>query len=312
MAEEEPRGSHAAIVWGAFILFIGVVILLQATGVLEWRIWGTLWKFWPVIIILFGLGILLRRLNVWLISLLTLAILGVCLGVAIWQHTPNLSGDLRVLGESYSFPIGGVERSDATIDFSAGSIIIEKLTANSKNLVEVGATHDGDKYLHSKGEQRVTMTCDFRQDGLVGKLSLKPLNQQFWNKWDVAWHVDFNPQIPLSLNLKCDASYAAIDLRELKVSVFYMEMNASNGKLKLPVSAGDCIADIDMDVSNLEIVIPEGVAVKIKADVNLSMFSINTERFPRQGDYYISPDYASATNRIELNILCDVSRLVIK
>jgi hypothetical protein len=124
--------------------------------------------------------------------------------------------------------------------------------------------------------------------------------------------VDFNPQIPLSLNLKCDASYAAIDLRELKVSVFYMEMNASNGKLKLPVSAGDCIADIDMDVSNLEIVIPEGVAVKIKADVNLSIFTIDTNRFPRQGDYYISPDYASVTNRIELNILCDVSRLVIK
>lgn len=67
-----------------------------------------------------------------------------------------------------------------------------------------------------------------------------------------------------------------------------------------------------MDVSNLEIVIPEGVAVKIKADVYLSIFTIDTNRFPRQGDYYISPDYASATNRIELNILCDVSRLVIK
>lgn len=312
MAEEEPRGSHAAIVWGAFILFIGVVILLQATGVLEWRIWGTLWKFWPVIIIIFGLGMLLHRLNVWLVSLLTLVILGGCLGIAVWQNSPTLSGDMRVVGESYSFPIGGLERAEAKIDFSAGSIIVEKLAANSTNLVEAEATHDGERYLRSERQQRVTMISEFTQGGVVGSLSLKPTNQQFWSKWDVGWRLGFNQQIPLSLDLRCDGAYVALDLRDLEVNVLYLEMDVCNGRLKLPASAGDTVINIDMDVSNLEITVPEGVAVKIKADVNLSMFRIDTERFPRQGDYYISPDYASATNRIEFNILCDVSRLVIK
>jgi hypothetical protein len=86
MSEKEPQRVVSAPVWGIFLLFLGIVFLLQTSGILPWGLWGTLWRFWPVLIIIIGIGILLRGRNVWLVSLLILAILGVCLGIAAWQY----------------------------------------------------------------------------------------------------------------------------------------------------------------------------------------------------------------------------------
>jgi len=86
MSEEKPQRVVGVPIWGIFLVFLGIVFLLQTLNVLPWGLWGTLWRYWPVLIIIIGLGILLRRYNVWLLSLLILAILGGCLGIAIWQY----------------------------------------------------------------------------------------------------------------------------------------------------------------------------------------------------------------------------------
>ena len=94
MSGEKPQRVLGVSIWGIFLLFLGVVFLLQTFSVLRWGLWGTLWRFWPVLIIVIGLGILLRRYNAWLVSLLVLAILGACLGVSIWQYSPSLSSGI--------------------------------------------------------------------------------------------------------------------------------------------------------------------------------------------------------------------------
>ncbi|MBM2825462.1 MAG: hypothetical protein HW402_1126 [Dehalococcoidales bacterium] len=86
MADRKPERVGGAPVWGIFLLFLGIVFLLQSLNVLSWGLWETLWRFWPVLLIITGLGIILHRYNVWLVSLLILAILGVCLVIAIWQQ----------------------------------------------------------------------------------------------------------------------------------------------------------------------------------------------------------------------------------
>ena len=87
MSEEKPQRVRGIPVGGVFLVFLGVVFLLQTLDILPWALWGTLWRFWPALIIITGIGILLRRYNVWLVSLLALAIFGACLGIAIWRHT---------------------------------------------------------------------------------------------------------------------------------------------------------------------------------------------------------------------------------
>jgi len=86
MSDEKSQRAVGVPIWGILLVFLGIVFLLQTLDVLPWGLWGTLWRFWPVLIIIIGLGILLRRYNVWLVSLLVLAILGACLGIAVWQY----------------------------------------------------------------------------------------------------------------------------------------------------------------------------------------------------------------------------------
>lgn len=127
MPEKESQRVVGAPIWGIFLLFIGVVFLLQTLAILPWGIWETLWRFWPVLIIIIGLGILLRRYNVWLVSLLILALLGACLGIAIWQYTPSIPAGTVT---SYSQPSGDMEHIQIEADFTAGNITISNLTTN--------------------------------------------------------------------------------------------------------------------------------------------------------------------------------------
>jgi hypothetical protein len=309
MSEKESRGSHATIVWGAFILFIGIVLLLQATGVLEWRIWGTLWKFWPVLIIIAGLSFLLPRRHGWLMAVLTLGILGICLGISVFQHMPTLSHDVTLVEQRFTYPVIGVERAYARIDFSAGSMVVNELQTNNRLLVEINDSHED---LRKPQERVIIMEADFTEEGGTVNIDVKSANQRLWDDWPIHWDLGFNRQIPTVMDIRCDGSKVNLGLEGLKVEKLGLEMNVSNGWLMLPASAGDTAIDIDMDVSNLEITVPEGVAVKIKADINLSIFTIDTERFPRHGDYYVSPGYDSAANRVEMNILCDVGRVTVE
>jgi hypothetical protein len=309
LTKEEPRGSHGEIVWGAFILFIGVVLLLQMTGVLEWRIWGTLWKFWPVLIIVFGLSFFLPRRFGWLLALLTLGIFGICLGISANQYGPTLAHDITLVEQKFTYPVIGVERAEARVEFAAGSLALTELQTDHQLLCEINDGRD----LENKPEKRIlTMEAGFVENNGIVSIDVKPVNRNLWDDWTVRWSLRFNPQVPIVLDVRCDGSRANLALEDLKVEKLRLEMNLSTGWLTLPTSAGDTTVDIDMDVSNLEITVPEGVTIKIMADINLSVFSVDTERFPRQGDYYVSPGYDSAANRIELNILCDVGRLTIK
>ncbi len=88
--ERQPQERHSREnnipMSGIFLLFVGTVLLLQSLDVLPWALWNTLWRFWPVLLIITGLGILLRRYNVWLVSALIMALLLACLSIAIWQQ----------------------------------------------------------------------------------------------------------------------------------------------------------------------------------------------------------------------------------
>ncbi len=44
----------------------------------------------------------------------------------------------------------------------------------------------------------------------------------------------------------------------------------------------------------------------------MRVLDVDESRFPQQGDYYVSQDFESAENRIELEIDCDVGRVQVR
>jgi len=43
------------------IIVLGVLLLLNTTGVVPWEAWESLWRFWPVLLIVWGVGIVFGR-----------------------------------------------------------------------------------------------------------------------------------------------------------------------------------------------------------------------------------------------------------
>jgi len=303
VSKKEPRRLGGVPIWGILLLFLGVVFLLQTLDVLPWGLWATLWRFWPVLIIIIGLGILLRRYNLWLVSLLILAILGACLGIAIWQYGPPPPAGM--VTRSYSEPLADIERGQIEVDFTAGSITIGSLPAGSPNFVEADSevrNRDG------------SMNLDFhRQDGEARlHLSTERANRRFWGEDGIRWEVRLTRNIPLIINIKSAASNMELDLSQLKVTELRLDVDVGNYTVKMPSSAGTIRAYIKADVANIELTIPDGVAAKIGADTDLSAFDVDESRFPKQGDYYISDHFNTAQNRIYLEIDSDVGRVQVK
>ncbi len=303
MEKEKPTGEHYVPVWGIFLLFLGIVLLLQSLNVIPWALWGTLWHFWPVLLIIAGLSLLLRRFNVWLVSILLLAVLFACLGLALWQQgasPPTTPG-----ATSYSEPLDTMDRAQIEIEFTAGSLTMSHLSPTSTNLVEVGT---------GAGTGNAGIRADFSRTGNQGRLQLSKnrVNPPFWDDNDNTWQVNLTGNVPLTLNIKSAASNLELNLKELKVTELQLDLGAGNCEVIMPTPTGTTVAYIKADVANTEVNMPEGVPAKIKIDSHLSAFEINRSRFPKQGDYYISDGFDSAQNRIYLEIEGDVGRIAVK
>ena len=301
MSEQKSPTGHHIPIWGIFLLFLGIVFLLQTLNILPWGLWGTLWRFWPVLIIAIGLGILLRHYNPWLVSALILVLLLASLGIAIWQYGPSpLEGQIT---KSYSEPLGNLESAQIEIDFTAGYLAIGNLNPGSPNFVEVSS-----RLSNGDGDIR----ANFRRQNSNGRLylSTERVNRQFWTETD--WEVKFTRNIPLTIDVKSAVGNLDLDLTELKVTELRMDVDAGNYIVRMPSSAGATRAYIKADVANVELTIPDGVAARLKADVDLGDLDIDRSRFPRKGDYYMSDGFEVAENRIELELDGDIGRFQVK
>ena len=301
MSEQKPQIAHNIPLFGIFLLFLGAVFLLQTLNVLPWGLWGTLWRFWPVLLIVAGLSILLRRYNPWLVSALILLLLFACLGIAIWQHGLSLpAGDTT---KSFSQPLNNLESAQIQIDFTAGSLTIGSLPAASSNFVAANS-----------GMRNGDMRMSFQQQGSEGilHLSTEQTDRRFWDEDESSWDIRLTRNIPLKLEVKSAVGNLELDLSELKVTGLQMDIDAGNYVVKMPSVAGVTYATIKADITNLELTIPESVAAKIKIESDLTTFEVDESRFPKKGDYYISSNFESARNRVELELDCDIGRVQVK
>lgn len=298
---DNSRASQYVPLWGIILLFLGVVFLLQTLNIIPWGIWGAIWRFWPVLLIIGGLIILLRPLSPGLTILLILILLFGTLGAAIWRYAPPSAGGQST--RNYSEPLGNLEKAQVRINTAAGTLVIGSLPAASANFVEgLSKTRDG----------VADIRVDFQRQDSTGKLNLSTerVNQQLTAESN--WEVNFSRKIPLTIEIDSAVGNLNLDFSDLQLTELLMDVDAGNYVVKMPASAGDTRAKIKANVANLQLTIPSGVALNLKADVNLSAFDIDQNRFPGAGRYYASPDFDTAKNRIRLELDGNLGRVEIR
>lgn len=124
------------------------------------------------------------------------------------------------------------------------------------------------------------------------------------------WEVEFNTDIPMKLSLHTGADESDVDLSGLQLTDFKLETGASNTKVTLP-ARGRLRADFDLGAASLTVIVPQGVAARIRVDSGVSDVRVDA-RFPRVDNVYQSPDYESAVNAVDMTIDAGAAQITVQ
>jgi hypothetical protein len=286
------------ILWPVILITVGILALLQNFGQLPGNFWLTIARLWPLILVLLGVEILIGQLRLpYAISmLLALVVIAGTIGAVIYMaaQSPEEIGASTGDVEHIERDLQGVTSAAVALQFGAGTLTLGS-TGGSQLMA-------GD-FRTVAGQGRPTI--NYSGSGGRGNLTIAvPKNQvlPFFNAGrGNEWNVSLNSGVPLSLRIDAGASTNELNLMDLKLTDLRVQAGVSTNNINLP-NNGSYTARISCGLATTTINVPEGVAARIRIDGGMQSTSVDESRFPKSGDLYVSPNFDTATNKVDLQI----------
>jgi hypothetical protein len=256
---------RGATFWAVILIVAGTLLLLSNLGIINVNVWGVIW---PLLLIALGLFVL-------------------------WGA---FFGRSSVEAEEATIPLEGATQARIRVNHGAGRLHVEGGAGSSELLTGTfggGLTQrvrrDGDR-----------LDVEMRLPADVFPSFVFPWMWGTRNSLD--WSFSLNGDIPLALRFETGAGEANLDLSGLLVTELRLETGASSTDITLPANAGYTKAKINAGAASAILRVPPGVAARIRASGGLASISVDRDRFPRQAGVYQSPDYETASNKVDLTI----------
>jgi hypothetical protein len=310
------RGSLIAATW---LIGLGLVFLIQQAADLSWS------EAWPMFVILGGVGSFVSTgvrgvrgvAGVWAFTWpVAWVVAGVLLLLSTTGNLESGPGELIsdwwpvalvVVGawfligavvpsaagsEALAIPIGSAGAANVRIQYGAGDL--------TTHVAALGNLVDG-QFLGG---------VSHRQDG-PGRVELRQDTDHGWPWFDrrYSWDVGLTGELPLDLRVDGGATRMVLDLGDLKVRSLELHTGASGTRVRLPKAAGATAVRAEAGAAELVFEVPFGVAARIRSRMVLGSTQIDQGRFPPTAGGYESIDYATAPNRVDIDVQGGVGSL---
>jgi hypothetical protein len=259
---------------------------------------------WGTLIILIGLLLLIGNFVKIDVGKFILPLILILLGV--WVLWGVFTAPPRFETEEAAIPLEGAGQARIHMRHGAGRLRIGGGTAPDKLLT--GSFGGG-------LEQRVKR----EGDALDVEMSVQMTGAHFvfpWMWWgpghSLDWTISLNEETPLMLDLETGASDTRIDLANLRVTDLRLRTGASASEITLPTNAGYTKAVISSGAASVRVRVPEGVAARIRAGGGLADIRVDKSRFPRAGEVYQSENYATAENKVDIDVEAGVGSVSVQ
>ncbi len=308
MDERKRRGRpeqsrRVSLVGPVILIGLGIILLLNNLGILEWSVWEVILRLWPVLLIAWGLDLIIGRRSIWG-SLLALVLIVALLAGALWLFGSGIGTGRVVDAEEIRQALDGATQAEIVIAPAIGTLHVEALP-ESANLVE-GAIHlgNGERATPEFAAKGETATFTLRSEGVA----FGP----FVGSWDDqrGWDLGLNPDVSLQLEISLGVGKSDVDLTGLTVSDLEVTMGVGQTTVTLP-DEGRFRAEIDGAIGQTIVVIPAGLAARIHVDTGLAGRQL-PDGYQRHGDVYTSPGYESADNRVDLEVSQAIGNIAIR
>jgi len=195
-------------------------------------------------------------------------------------------------GETFSIDLQGAAKVDLDFDHGAGTVVL------------TGGAPAGVAII---GSQAIGMdvSSHLSGDSLSVDLNAGPNFLPFIGPEGGEWHFQVTQEVPVNLKVDAGASSLDFDFTNVKLAFLGVDTGASSLKVKLPANAGHTLVDVESGAATIEMIVPEGVAARIRCEQGVSSMNIDEKRFPlvtSMGNLRQSPDFDSAVNKVEINL----------
>ncbi|HEY8438771.1 MAG TPA: hypothetical protein VIK65_09190 [Candidatus Limnocylindrales bacterium] len=274
--------------WPLFVILVGVASFVT-TAMNGVRGVSGVWSFtWPAVWIVVGIALFASTTG-------RLAQTPLDLVAEWWPVLLVAVGAWFVIGailpfgarpnEELAVPLGGASSADVRIRFGAGELVARR--AQPGNLVD-GSFHGG-VVRRDLGPGRI----ELRQDTSFGMPLLDHSSD---------WMVGLTGEVPLDLRLDVGAARSLLDLSDVTLRSLELHTGASETRVRLPRAAGSTAVHAETGAASLTLEVPSGVAARIRSRMGLGSTSVDESRFPRSAAGFESADYATATNRVDIDV----------
>ncbi len=294
------RGS---VIGPLVLVGLGLLVLLGNIGVRTGNVWTVLGQLWPVLLIAAGLELVVGRRvpwAAWLIALGTIAVFG----LGVW-FLPRRPAALLLASESFATPLGTARRAEVALVVGAGTLKIGALDASS-NLIE--AT------MQRRANETIRRKVQVQNDTARVTLRTGERGLEMWpwrsSEQAPAWDVRLHPAVSTTLSVTIGAGQATLDLADLTLTNVAVTTGAGQTMITMP-AAGQLTTSVSTGAGQTMITIPSTMAARIRiASGGLGRQVVGNYR--QDGDVYVSPHYATATNRLDLEVHSGAGNLVIR
>lgn len=309
---KKRRGvNFGRIAFGLFFIALGVYFLAKNTGFLpaELEIKIDIWKLWPLLIVFAGLSMLSAKskLSALIGSVITFIVLfGV--GYLILANAEAI--------EKYSRPV------------KTTPILVEKIPAAEGILLDIETSGTTVSVGEGKG---ALLSGSFTSN--LSNISSRSTSKDNWQIVNIATRNDLdiesfptkyvndlqlsiNQGTPLQLKLQSNVTKAEFDLSKLQPTNLSFVSDASSIRTTFGIVPGEAFVKIDARTSNILLLIPRGVGVKITSAAELSLN--NFEGLSKlvgeaeEKNIYQTKDFTIKSSKISINLTSILSSLRIE
>lgn len=292
---ERAMGLGWARAWPMFVILVGVASFVS-TALSRPLTLARVWDFtWPIAWTVVGILLLLSttgRLGRGPLDLILEGWPWLAVGLGVWFLIGAVAPVGPGLVERLELPSAGLSGAVVRVKFGAGEL--RTRPAAPGHLVD-GQFSGGVRHRFLRpGDLELTPDIEYSFPFVDRRLD---------------WTVGLAPDVPLDLRFETGASRSVLDLRGLLVRNLELHTGASDTRLIVPDAAGATSIKAETGAASLTVEVPAGVAARIRSKMALGSSRVDESRFPRTTDGWESPDFATAANRVELDLQGGVGSL---
>ena len=300
--EKRTRRSFS-IIGPVLLVAAGIVLLLNTLGVLSWDIWWNILRLWPILLIAAGLDLLIGRRSAWGALVAAVLILAVFVG-ALWLTESQATASGLTTREIHQ-ALGDATQAEVTIGPAVAFTHLNALP-ESASLVE-GTVHLGpeeklaEKYNQTGNTALYTLKSE--------SVTVFPFSSG-WGK-ERTWDLGLSPGVALQLETSMGVGETVLDLTGLSISDLKVSGGVGRTQVTLPAE-GRYKASIDQGIGAIVIVVPDGLALRVKPSTALAGRQLPSGLQEEGQGVWTSPGYATAANAVDLEISIAIGNLIIR